>query len=153
MINCYNILKQMNEKRRRRRNPASLGTTDRSLGERERTAAAVCVCSRPSVTVPLKSPGNAASSKGLKGWDPVCYKRSETCLGNIQSDTVSDDLCTRLVLEALVRLLGQLLRHQNPFLINYQYTIKPKILKDILFFFQKREIKAQKPAKIDFFSP
>lgn len=30
------------------------------------------------------------------------------------------------VLEALVGFLGQFLRHQNPFLINYQHTIKPK---------------------------
>lgn len=95
-----------------------LALGDTEISGREQTAS-VSTCSRLVVTVPLKKmPRIAASKEGLNGTAFV-IKEANHVQETYQVEPVGGGLCTRLVLEAMVYLLGQLLRHQSPFLINY----------------------------------
>lgn len=100
--------------------------------------------------VPYKMPALRPATRDRTVWDHGIFQNSWPQSGTHKVEPASDGLCTRLVLEALVWVLGQLLRHQSPFWLTADVQCKPNY-GNTFFFFQKRAIKAQKPAKIDFF--
>lgn len=123
---CNFLLGVFRDRRRwkHEESPASFGTVWPS----SLPSARVCV------TGPLQDACIAAATRDMTVCDRGIFQNSWPHSGTQKVEPASDGLCTRLVLEALVWVLGQLLPAPKPILIKCWCTTQTKLRKHFFFY-------------------